>query len=214
MSLVKEPWAIGVPREITPNELAVGQHIQVRYDYDQHRSTIWEGLVLRFNDATVWLVEGNESGLWLNNEPLVDVTVTLLAEAPKPKMEVGTLADVVFNVGTMYRIKEGDPIRAWWTGDAWRLILGEGNLTVAPKEVISVNLLRIAGPEDVVIPVVDGKITLGDETRTVHDWMDTLANGLGSNFSIAMAKLFCKEKLSKTGCCPVHGYHAYRCTSD
>lgn len=66
------------PRFITPKELAVGQHVQVRYDYDQHRATVHEGLVEEFDSESVTLK--GDAWHWAVNQPEIDVTITLLAE--------------------------------------------------------------------------------------------------------------------------------------
>jgi hypothetical protein len=201
-----------LPRVITADELVKGQHIQVRHDYDQHHSTTYEGFVVNIFGRESVLLKNEEHERWVVNQPKIDVTVTLLAD-PEPQYEVGQLAEITFKASTNYGIQSSVPIRAWWSGSVWRLIGPPStpmDYVVSPIDISSVTLLRLARPEDVLIPVDNqGKVSLGERVKHVHEVVDMLTGGVGGRFYMAMAHLFCDE-IDHTGmCCVKHKTHAH-----
>jgi hypothetical protein len=196
-----------LPKTIKPYDLVVGQRIQIRQDFTERRATIYEGVVETIHPQSVSL-EGSFSYGVVDKEG-IKVTLTLLADPVKPKYEIDTLADVTFSRGH----GATGTARCWWNGGEW-IVTGTGfryNLmAIEPKDAISVTPLRIAGPEDVLIPVKDGVVNFGSPSRTkhVHEVVADLTGGLGDDFSIAMAKLFCPEVDGPWTCCRTHGTHA------
>ena len=204
-----------LPQVITPKDLANGQHISVRHNYDQKHSVTYEGLVLRFDEETVTL-RGEAQSRWAVNQPKVDVILTLLAE-PEPVYEQGQLADVTFNVGEGAQSMASAPVRCFFNdGRWWRVPIGASTMNIPMDKVLLVDLLRIAGRDDVIIPVKDGWIELPERegymlaAKKVHEWVDTLIGGLGDEFSVFLAKMFCTVDTNRD-CCLKHDVHVADC---
>jgi hypothetical protein len=194
-----------LPRVITADELVKGQHIQVRHNYDEHRALVFEGLVDYVSSGRVTLVDVGLHQPWVVNQPNIDVIITLLAD-PEPQYEFGELADVTYGpgIGITQRTERcfwSQPGIWWTTEDVKR---------ISPALIKSVIPLRVARPEDVIIPVKDGKAILGSDAKGVHEIADMLRSGLGGREYEAMADLFCPVDGYRE-CCVKHRVHADNC---